>query len=89
MDLLSASGIGGARSTRARLRTRSVAGRPAATFARRILELPESSAPAHAKTRTSAQKVLRASEANGRNEHQVRLTTVMCKTGFTYVITVE
>jgi coatomer protein complex subunit alpha (xenin) len=59
----------------------------AATFARRILELPESSAPAHAKTRTSAQKVLRASEANGRNEHQVRLTTVMCNNcGGVYVL---
>ena len=34
MDLLSACGMSGARRTRAQLRTRSGAGRPAATFAR-------------------------------------------------------
>jgi coatomer protein complex subunit alpha (xenin) len=43
----------------------------AASFARRLLELPETNSERHADVRTKAQKVLSKSEQQGRNEHQI------------------
>eukprot|EP00947_MAST-08B_sp_MAST-8B-sp1_P000235 g235.t1 len=44
----------------------------AASLARRFMEMPESAAPSQQKNKLQAQKVLKASEANGRNAHEIR-----------------
>ena len=43
----------------------------AASFARRLLEIPEMSAERNADTRVKAQKVLQKSEQSGRNEYTI------------------
>jgi coatomer protein complex subunit alpha (xenin) len=43
----------------------------AASFARRLLELPDVNTERHADTRNKAQKVVQKSEKEGRNEHQI------------------
>lgn len=43
----------------------------AASFARRLLELPDTNSERHADTRTKAQKVLQKSEQQGRNEYKI------------------
>ena len=43
----------------------------AASFARRLLELPDTNSERHADTRSKAQKVLQKSEQQGRNEFTV------------------
>ena len=43
----------------------------AASFARRLLELPDTNSERHADTRSKAQKVLQKSEQQGRNEYKI------------------
>ena len=43
----------------------------AASFARRLLELPEMNSEKNADSRATAQKVLQKSEQQGRNEHVI------------------
>jgi coatomer protein complex subunit alpha (xenin) len=43
----------------------------AASFARRLLELPDTNSERHADTRSKAQKVLQKSEQQGRNEFKI------------------
>ena len=43
----------------------------AASFARRLLELPDINSERHADTRSKAQKVLQKSEKEGRNEFTI------------------
>lgn len=43
----------------------------AASFARRLLELPDINSEKHEDTKSKAQKVLTKSEQQGRNEHAI------------------